>query len=374
MDNGLYLGIMSGTSMDGIDATLVEFRPEGFTQLASHNLPWPADLQQQLRALAQPGENEIERLGVLDIQVAERFAQAALELLQQSDTKPFQITAIGSHGQTMRHRPDTDLPFTLQIGDPNRIAELTGITTVADFRRRDMAAGGQGAPLVCAFHQAIFQDPEEERTVVNIGGIANITLLPSSPQLTPSGFDTGPGNTLLDAWVRRHLNRPHDTDGEWAATGRVDHGLLDRLLETSYLQLEPPKSTGPELFNLAWLDSILQQQPHTEAVDVQATLAAFTALTIGQAIRKQLPGCQRVIACGGGVHNRDLMQRLQAELGDVRLEPSGDHGMDPDQVEAAAFAWLARQALLGLPGNIPAVTGAAGPRVLGGIYPGAAKS
>ncbi len=204
MDKDLYLGIMSGTSMDGIDASLVEFHAQGCTQVASHSHPWAAELQQQLRSIAHPGENEIERLGVLDIRVAEEFAHCARTLLQQAGVNPEQVAAIGSHGQTIRHRPDTSPPFTLQIGDPNRIAELTGITTVADFRRRDMAAGGQGAPLACAFHQAMFQGENESRAVVNIGGIANITLLPGDIQTPVSGFDTGPGNTLLDGWVRGH--------------------------------------------------------------------------------------------------------------------------------------------------------------------------
>ncbi len=370
MEKGLYLGIMSGTSMDGIDASLVEFQAQGCTHVASNSRPWATELQQQLRSIAHPGENEIERLGVLDIRVAEEFAHCAQTLLQQAGVKPEQVAAIGSHGQTIRHRPDIALPFTLQIGDPNRIAELTGVTTVADFRRRDIAAGGQGAPLACAFHQAMFQSEDESRTVVNIGGIANITLLPQDTETPVSGFDTGPGNTLLDGWVRRHCATQFDDSGSWAAGGTVDQLLLTELQKTDYLQLEAPKSTGPEQFNLAWLDSILNNLSPLDPRDVQTTLCSFTATTIGQAIKKEAPSCSRVIACGGGVHNRELMRRLQIELGDIRLEASNIHGIDPDRVEAVAFAWLARQTILGLPGNIPGVTGAAGPRILGGIYPG----
>ncbi len=369
MENGLYIGIMSGTSMDGVDASLVEFHPQGHTHIASHNHPWPQGLQQQLRALAQPGENEIERLGILDARVAEVFAQCALDLLQKSNTEPQQISAIGSHGQTIRHRPGAILPFTLQIGDPNRIAELTNITTVADFRRRDMAAGGQGAPLVCAFHDALFRTINETRVILNLGGIANITILPADSNDSVSGFDTGPGNTLLDAWARRHLDVQYDESGTWAATGSVEQSLLREMLQDDYLQLPPPKSTGPEHFNLTWLDSILAKLPQIDPQDVQATLIDLSATTTVQSILREAAGCGRVIACGGGVHNLELMTRLRKELGNIQIDSSADHGIDPDSVEATAFAWLARQTLLGLPGNIPDVTGASGPRILGGIYP-----
>ncbi len=369
MEHGLYIGIMSGTSMDGVDASLVEFHPQGHTLVASHSHPWPQELQQQLRNLAQPGENEIERLGVLDARVAEEFAQCALNLLKQANIDPQQISAIGSHGQTIRHRPDALLPFTLQIGDPNRIAELTGITTIADFRRRDIAAGGQGAPLACAFHDNIFRVKNETRVILNLGGIANITLLPSDPKNPASGFDTGPSNTLLDAWSRRHLNAQFDESGSWAAGGNLDQSLLAKLLKDEYLQLTPPKSTGPEHFNLEWLDSILSRAPQIDPQDVQTTLLHFSAITIAQAIGKWATECGRVVACGGGVHNLELMNRLRKELGDIPIENSADYDVDPDSVEAIAFAWLARQTMLGLPGNVPEVTGALGARVLGGIYP-----
>lgn len=371
MDADLFIGIMSGTSMDGIDVALVEFQQQGHDLIASRSHPWPAELQQQLRSIAQPGENEVERLGILDARVAEEIAKCVMDLLQQASLEPRQITAIGSHGQTIRHRPGATPPFTLQIGDPNRIAELTGITTIADFRRRDLAAGGQGAPMVCAFHQSIFRDDKENRAILNLGGIANITLLPSDHQKPVSGFDTGPGNTLLDTWIRLHLNSQYDDAGSWAASGRSYQPLLHAMLNDPYLRLAPPKSTGPEYFNLAWLDGILSRFSALNPRDVQATLVSFTATTIAQAIEREAAGCNRVIACGGGVHNQELMRQLRGQLKDIQLDISSAHGIDPDQVEATAFAWLARQTLLGLPGNIPEVTGASGPRILGGIFPGA---
>jgi anhydro-N-acetylmuramic acid kinase len=369
MENGLFIGIMSGTSMDGIDASLVEFGSQGHQHLSSHNHPWPKELQQQLRAISQPSDNEIDRLGVLDAQVADEFSSCVHRLLKQSGIDPQQISAIGSHGQTIRHRPKAEIPFTMQIGDPNRIAEQTGITTVADFRRRDMAAGGQGAPLVCAFHEAMLRDSQETRVALNIGGIANITILPADADTPISGFDTGPGNTLMDAWVRRHLDRQYDESGTWAAGGKVVQPLLTELLKVDYLQLSPPKSTGPELFSLSWLDSILDRLPPIDPQDVQATLLEFSATTISQAIRNEAAECNRVIVCGGGVHNPTLLERLKKGLESIAVESSANYGLDPDHVEAMAFAWLARQTLLGAPGNIPQVTGASGPRVLGAIYP-----
>ncbi len=370
MDRDLYIGIISGTSMDGIDLALVEFQQQGHTLIASNSHPWPAELQQQLRSISQPGDNEIDRLGVLDAGVADEIATGVTDLLQQAALEPQQITAIGSHGQTIRHRPEADIPFTLQIGDPNRIAELTGITTIADFRRRDMAAGGQGAPLVCAFHEAVFRNENENRAILNIGGIANLTMLPGDRQKPVSGFDTGPGNTLMDTWVRLHLNSQYDDAGSWGASGSSYQPLLDEMLKDPYLQLAPPKSTGPEHFNLAWLDTILSRFTALDPRDVQATLTEFTATTVAQAIGREAMECGRIIVCGGGVHNDELMRKLQAQLGETPLDSSSTHGIDPDQVEATAFAWLARQTLLGLPGNIPAVTGASGPRILGGIFPG----
>ncbi len=369
MDAPLYIGLISGTSMDGIDAVLMRLSDDEQEMVASHDHPWPEELRKELRAIASPGNNEIERMGILDIQVADHFAKAAWELLKQARIRPEQVTAIGSHGQTIRHQPERPAPFTLQIGDPNRIAEATGITVVADFRRRDMAAGGEGAPLAPAYHAAQLRAEGETRVVLNLGGIANITILPADPDTAASGFDTGPSNTLLDAWAREHLDQAFDASGAWAKTGRVAEELLAAMLEDPYFYKPAPKSTGPELFHLGWLRRLLASHPVPQPEDVQATLTALTVESIARAVEAEAPECRRIIACGGGVHNENLMQQLQARLPQMTIETSTAHGIDPDHVEAAAFAWLARQTLERRPGNLPAVTGAAHPVVLGGIYP-----
>ncbi|MCP4993333.1 MAG: anhydro-N-acetylmuramic acid kinase [Gammaproteobacteria bacterium] len=359
---------MSGTSMDGIDAVLVRFETDQPQVLAHYTQPWSDSLQTQLRALSQPGDNEIERLGILDGEVANAFSSATKQLLKQSSTSPESVVAIGSHGQTIRHRPEAFIPFTLQIGDPNRIAELTGITVVADFRRRDMAAGGEGAPLVPAFHQALFQQPSESRAILNIGGIANLTLLPANTGQPVSGFDTGPGNTLLDAWCRRHLQQPMDKNGDWAASGTTDQSLLTDLLDDPYFKRPPPKSTGPEYFSLEWLEKHLESHPGISADCCQATLLTLTVETIAMELERG-EECQRLLVCGGGIHNRKLMTELRHRLPEIAVESSLNYGLDPDLVEATAFAWLAKRTLQDLPGNLPAVTGAERPVVLGGIYP-----
>jgi anhydro-N-acetylmuramic acid kinase len=369
MDAPLYIGLISGTSMDGIDAVLMRLSDEGQEILASHDHPWPEELRQELRAIAKPGDNEIERMGVLDIQVANQFAKAAWELLKQARIQPNQVAAIGSHGQTIRHHPGGPAPFTLQIGDPNRIAEATGITVVADFRRRDMAAGGEGAPLAPAYHAALLRKEGESRVVLNLGGIANITTLPADPDAAAVGFDTGPSNTLLDAWSREHLNRPYDALGAWAKSGQVNEALLAAMLDDPYFYKPAPKSTGPEHFHLGWLRQLLAQHPVAQLEDVQATLTALSVESIARAIEANAPDCQRLIACGGGVHNSNLMQKLEQRLPAMTIDSSAVHGIDPDHVEAAAFAWLAKQTLEGRPGNLPTVTGASHPVVLGGIYP-----
>ncbi|HEC15965.1 MAG TPA: anhydro-N-acetylmuramic acid kinase [Sedimenticola sp.] len=364
----IYLGLMSGTSMDGIDAALARFPETGAELIATHSHPWPDDLRRQLKDLTRPGENEIDRLGRLDALAGETFAAAALELLAKAGVAPSAVTAIGSHGQTIRHRPDGETPFTLQIGDPNRIAERTGITTVADFRRRDMAAGGEGAPLAPAFHAHIFRNENEARCVLNIGGIANLTLLPANREAPATGFDTGPGNCLLDAWSRRHLNRPFDRDGAWATTGKVSPSLLEAMLADAYFRRPPPKSTGVEYFSPDWLDRRLGSDKGLGEADIQATLTALTAESIARGIKGSMPGCRRILVCGGGVHNNSLMRQLRDRLDQHEVESTAAHGMDPDWIEAVAFAWLARQTLWGKPGNLPSVTGANHSVVLGGVY------
>ncbi|MGD8484134.1 MAG: anhydro-N-acetylmuramic acid kinase, partial [Thioalkalispiraceae bacterium] len=296
------------------------------------------------------------------------FAESVHQLLNQCRVPHSEITAIGSHGQTLRHYPHGQYPSTLQIADANIIAEQTGITTVSDFRRRDMAAGGQGAPLVPAFHQVIFHDPTQDRVILNIGGIANITLLPANGVV--SGFDTGPGNCLLDSWVQQHLSINYDRDGEWGASGHVHPGLLERMSNDAYFSLASPKSTGREYFNLSWLNDILRSFPNLAAQDIQATLVELTARSISDAISETLPGCKQVMVCGGGIHNQHLMQRLDELLVEQRLLSTEQAGIAPDWVEAMAFAWLAKQTLENKPGNLPDVTGARKAVVLGAIYPG----
>jgi anhydro-N-acetylmuramic acid kinase len=363
-----YIGLMSGTSVDGIDAVLVAFDGHSHpTVLATHQHALPDDVRSAIQALMQPDSNELDREGELDMQLGHLFAEAALELLRAGGLPATQIRAIGSHGQTIRHRPRAGHPFTRQIGNPSVIAERTGITTVADFRARDMAAGGEGAPLVPAFHAGLFRQSGVDRAIVNIGGIANITWLPGSSAETVTGFDTGPGNTLLDGWIFQHDGRRHDPDGAWAASGAVLEPLLTRLLADEYFGKAPPKSTGREHFHLAWLQGRLRGDE--AARDVQATLAELTARSLGSALTGLLPRPPREIyVCGGGAHNRDLLARLTRQLAGIPLATTAALGLDPDWVEATAFAWLAHQTLAGHPGNLPSVTGARRPVVLGGIY------
>lgn len=372
----LFIGLMSGTSADGVDAALVDFSGSPPALLASHAQPIEPALRHALLALAEDRiEQPIDRLGELDVTMAEHFATAVQRLLASSGVPASAVTAIGSHGQTVRHRPAGPTPFSLQIGDPNIIAERTGLTTVADFRRRDMAAGGQGAPLAPAFHSAAFHDPAEDRVVVNIGGMANITILPADGSQAVSGFDTGPGNALLDAWIGREQGTACDRNGAWGAGGRVCAELLERLLAEPYFAAMPPKSTGRELFHLRWIDDALAALGKThEPIDVQATLCTLTAETIAGAIDRHAPGTRRVLVCGGGAYNKDLMERLAARLNGRVLQSTASYGVAPEWVEAVAFAWLARQTLAGLPGNLPAVTGAHGERVLGAVYWGAGQA
>lgn len=369
MSADIYLGLMSGTSADAIDAVAVDFSNATVTLLGSHTTPLPSDIRAVIHQLAAPGINEIDLLGQLDVQLGELFAATALGLIQKLGLTSRSVVAIGSHGQTLRHRPPgvLDYPFTLQIGDPNTIADRTGITTIADFRRRDMAAGGQGAPLVPAFHQAIFQSSSVDRFIVNIGGIANITWLPSSGNA--SGFDTGPGNVLMDAWTLRHLNKPYDLAGSWAASGVVNEPLLKQLLQHPFLFRSPPKSTGREDFNPAWLDTCLQQHPEVRAEDVQATLLAFTANTIADQIKKlAVQKAGEVYLCGGGAYNNTLLAAISALLPGCSVATTAQLGIAPEWIEAAAFAWLARQTWNRRSGNLCAVTGAREPVILGGIY------
>jgi len=366
----LCAGLISGTSMDGIEAVLLEVTPAAFAIRGALHLDYPDEITARLkRAVADPDSCGLDELGRLDVAVGDVFADAAEGLLARCGVAAGDVRVIGSHGQTILHRPRESRPYTLQIGDPNRIAERTGIDVVADFRRRDMAAGGEAAPLVPAFHAAAFGAPGEDRAVVNIGGIANITTLGAGGHI--GGFDTGPGNCLMDLWAEEHLGRPYDEDGRFAAQGQVQPALLETLLAEPYLKLPPPKSTGRELFHRAWLAPALKRHAAGNA-DVMATLSEYTARTIADALRA-VPhfSARELLVCGGGARNGELMRRLSAQLPGVLVASTATRGIAPDHVEAATFAWLAHRYLAGLPGNVTTVTGARGPRVLGALYRGA---
>lgn len=360
----LYVGLMSGTSADGIDAVLVDFHETLPRLVHSYYSKFSDETRQIILGLCQPGADEIKRMGNVDVALGHLFADAVQTLLKESHTLPEQVHAIGCHGQTIRHYPDQH--YTLQVGDPNIIAARTKITTIADFRRRDLALGGQGAPLVPAFHHAVFAKEGENRAIVNIGGIANITLL-FSDQRDIMGFDTGPGNTLLDAWTELHLKKTFDKNGAWASTGKINDSLLEELLEDPYFQLAPPKSTGREYFNLNWLQDYLDSS--CSPADVQATLVALTAESILNAIKKYFSQ-GAIIICGGGVRNQFLMDCLRKKAENFSVYSTNEKGIDADLVEAIAFAWLAKQTLLGQTSNITAVTGAQRAAILGGIYQG----
>ncbi len=366
----LFAGLISGTSMDGVEAVLLEIAAGKFRIRGATHLDYPAELAARLkRAVADPAGCDLDTYGALDAATGEVFATAALALLRETGTPPGAIRAIGSHGQTVLHRPRIALPYTLQIGDPNRIAERTGIDVVADFRRRDMAAGGEAAPLVPAFHAAAFGAAGMDRAVVNIGGIANITALPASGAIR--GFDTGPGNCLMDLWAQAQLGTPYDAGGALAARGRVHAALLAALLAEPYLALPPPKSTGRELFRQEWLAPHLHAHPASPA-DVQATLCEYTAVTIAGGLAMVPEFAPReLLVCGGGAFNLELMRRLALQLPALKVASTATRGIAPEQVEGALIAWLAQRYVEGLPGNLVAVTGARGPRVLGALFKGA---
>jgi len=366
-----YVGVMTGTSMDGLDVAVLDTGPTPPVIVAAATVPLPSELARSLARLVVPDDGEIDRLGAADAALGEFIGRSVLACLASWDIAVSDVRAIGSHGQTVRHRPAVDDPFTLQIGDPNRIAEIAGIDTVADFRRRDMAAGGQGAPLVPLFHEALFRHRTRHRVVLNIGGIANATVLPAQTSAV-TGFDTGPGNALLDAWSRHCRDEPYDRGGAWAARGEVVAPLLAVLQRDPFVHASPPKSTGKETYHLDYVQSAerhaMRGHDAIDAVDLQATLAEFTAWSIAFAVRRWGPGSGDIVVCGGGRHNADLMRRLDRHLGDFDLATSDDLGVDGDALEAAAFAWFAHRTLLGKPSNVPAVTGASGNRVLGAIH------
>jgi len=364
--NKYYIGIMSGTSLDAVDVALVDFETKRLEVIATHAEPIPKALKQDVLALCYPGENAIQRMGEADVKLGRLFSKTVLQLLKKEKLSAKDIVAIGSHGQTIRHVPDTKFPFTLQIGDPNIIAAKTDITVVADFRRRDIALGGQAAPLAPAFHNYLFRDSSETVGVLNIGGIANLTVLPADPSQTVIGFDTGPGNTLMDAWYQKHQRGNYDKDGKWATSGRCNQALLQRLLSDTYFKKAPPKSTGREYFHLDWLQPHIPDSIQTE--DVQATLLQLTARSISDTLHLPKNKITTLWLCGGGTHNQRLVQQLQQFNKNIKIQSTENMGINPDWIEATAFAWLARQTLNKKPGNIPSVTGAKTSSILGAIF------
>ena len=359
-NNPLYIGLMSGTSLDGVDGVLTAL--DG--HLTAAYLPFTAELKQALLSLQSSGADEIHRESLAAQQLAHVYADCVHELLASANIKSNQVTAIAAHGQTIRHLPNQG--YTRQLNQPALLAELTGIDVIADFRSRDIAAGGQGAPLVPAFHQAVFGKAGHTRVVVNIGGISNISILNTDSSV--SGFDTGPGNVLMDAWIHAHQGKAFDADGAWAATGNVNHELLSQLLSEPFFSAPPPKSTGRDLFHLTWLESPLKSFPALRAEDVQATLVALTTTSIADAIQHHAAACDAVYVCGGGAYNSQLMQSLQKQLS-APVNSTDALGISPSHVEALAFAWLAKQFCERKPGNLPSVTGAKGDRILGALYP-----
>lgn len=378
---------MSGTSLDGVDGVLADLSGTSVKVLAHASTRFEESFREELLELNTPGSNELHRAALAANTLATRYAAVVTELLAQSASQGLtanDVTAIGAHGQTVRHRPqEFGIGYTLQLNNPALLAELTGIDVIADFRSADVAAGGQGAPLVPAFHSALWGAGRRSRAVLNIGGISNLTLLPGAPEADSSvdvlaliaakpilGFDCGPGNALMDFWCQRQTGQPFDDGGAWAASGQVDGALLTRLLETPYLAQQPPKSTGRDLFNPGWLLHLLESFPDVSPADVQATLTAFSATACAHDLRRYLPDAGQLLVCGGGALNQTLMGHLREALPGVLVESTQAHGLPPLQVEAAAFAWLARAFVQRRPGNLTAVTGARGPRVLGALYPG----
>lgn len=363
---------MSGTSLDGIDAALVDFKNNKVQLAGFEYLPFPPDIQISIQRLSKPDTLiSLKEYGAMDARLGHLFADIVNSLLTKADIPASSVNAVGSHGLTVYHAPDIKFPFSLQIGDPNIIAELTGITTIADFRRRDIAAKGQGAPLVPAFHKAVFRNPDEHRCIVNIGGIANITVLPKHQSKDVIGFDTGPGNTLMDLWIKLHRNQAYDKGGAWAKTGKIDHNLVALLKQDPYFDIAPPKSTGKEYFSLPWVYQYFDAFSY-KAEDIQASLCFLTAISICDAIKKHAPATERILICGGGIHNEYLLELIQQNI-ECPVESTEPYGLHPDHVEAVAFAWLARQTMNNMPGNLKEVTGAINSVILGGIYQGKTK-
>jgi anhydro-N-acetylmuramic acid kinase len=358
---------MSGTSMDAIDAALVRIVEHDLQLIQYQQTPISKKLQQTIRSINT--ESTLSEISEIDVIMGNLFAEASLQIIESGDLAPEDIHAIGSHGQTILHLPEAEHPRTLQIGDANIIAYQTGIITVADFRRMDIAAGGEGAPLAPAFHQWLFQNEKSDRVILNIGGMANITLLPADNKTAITGFDTGPGNALMDEWIQQHLDQDFDRDGIWASSGQSNQELLSQLLDEAYFKTAPPKSTGKDFFNLQWLENKLSMlKTSIDANDVQATLLELSVVTISDAIKNHAPDCDEILVCGGGVHNKLMMQRLSDLQSETKINSTQKAGLDPDAVEAVAFAWLAKCRMENQSGNLTSVTGADDQVILGAIY------
>jgi len=364
-----YIGLMSGTSVDAIDVVVADFSAES-PIIAALSVPFPQDCRTQIHQLIEAPNASLAQLATLDARLGSCFADAVQEILLIANLKPSHIHAIGSHGQTIWHQPETEYPSSWQLGDPNVIAARTGITTVADWRRKDIALGGQGAPLTPAFHAEYFYDANESRAVLNIGGISNLTVLVPGQRIALLGFDLGPGNTLLDAWIRRHHSRPFDTDGQWARQGRVDEALLSLLLADSYFTRTPPKSTGREYFHLNWLDRYLEGRDYLSE-DVQATLLQLTVRSINEALNRYVSSHSEVILCGGGARNIYMVSELSEQNPQYHFATSEKHGIASEWLEATAFAWFAKQTMTKQALDLRAITGSSVPAVMGGIYLGA---
>ncbi len=370
-DTSYYIGLMSGTSLDGVDVILADIQlPHKFTLMAAKTYPIPDKLKYELLSLSQKQQaNELDLYAHLDVKMGRLFAQCCLSIMKDQKVSADQVFAIGSHGQTLRHYPVDEYPTTLQIGDPNIITQETQITTIADFRRRDIAAGGQGAPLVPPFHQALFSDKKNNRAILNIGGIANITFLSTDSSDEVIGYDTGPGNGLMDNWCNTHLNCAYDTAGELAAQGVIDQELLKQMLADPYFSQAHPKSTGREYFSIHWLEKQLKNNSNkNSSVNILVTLLELTCHSIANEIKQLKPKVNEVLVCGGGVKNDRLMLRLGKLLPEMLIASTEEFGLHPDWVEASAFAWLAKQTLNGLSSNLPSVTGANKEVILGAIW------
>lgn len=366
MKSGRYIGVMSGTSLDGIDVVLAAIDEHLVVQLANHSHPIPLELKNAILAVCQGQQLTLSQLGQLDHRLGKLFAEAVQTLMDEQGLTHADVVAIGCHGQTVWHEPQGDAPHTMQIGDNNHIVARTGVTVVGDFRRRDMALGGQGAPLVPAFHHALLAHPTERRMVLNIGGIANLSLL--IPDQPVKGYDTGPGNMLMDAWIWRQKGKPYDKDAAWASSGKVILPLLQQMLSDPYFAAPAPKSTGREYFNYGWLERQLAAFPGVAPEDVQATITELTAVTIAEQVLLS-GGCERVMVCGGGSRNPLLMARLAGLLPGIEVGTTDEAGISGDDMEALAFAWLACRTVSGLPGNLPSVTGASEASIIGAIFP-----